>query len=67
MRTTLDIPATLINQVVKISKQRSKKGAVILALQEYLRMKDKDNLIASFGKIPMKLNIRKMRQNRDLG
>lgn len=67
MRTTIDIPSALFNQVLRLSQKKTKRSAIIEALQTYIRQKRKGALLASEGHIPLEIDIRKLRQNRDLG
>ena len=37
MRTNVDIDSQLLNKALKVSKQQTKRQAIILALKEYIR------------------------------
>ena len=37
MRTTLDLPASLVDEAVKLSHQKTKTGAIVAALEAYVR------------------------------
>lgn len=37
MRTTLDLPAPLLDEALKLSHQRTKTAVIIAALEEYVR------------------------------
>ncbi len=37
MRTTLEIDEELVNEVMRISKAKTKKGAIVTALKEYIK------------------------------
>ena len=49
MRTTLDIQEEILNKVLAISGASSKKKAVETALQEYIRLKHRQELIQMIG------------------
>lgn len=66
MRTTFDISQELINEVMKASKAKSKKGAIVIALKEYLRTKQRQELkkmIGAYDKFGLSLKeLEKMRR-----
>jgi len=49
MATNLDIDPSLINHVLELSGQRTKKGAVTLALEEYVARRERRGLLDLFG------------------
>ncbi|TAN41797.1 MAG: type II toxin-antitoxin system VapB family antitoxin [Nitrospirae bacterium] len=49
MRTTIDINEELINDVMKKAGVRTKKAAIVTALQDYLRHKKVEELKALVG------------------
>ncbi len=51
MRTTLNIPDDLINEVQKISGEKSKTKAIVKTMQEYIKQKQKLELLSLKGKI----------------
>jgi hypothetical protein len=51
MRATLNIPDNLISEVQKISGEKSKTKAIIIAMEEFIRQKKIKELIALRGKI----------------
>lgn len=67
MRTTIDIPDALLSKAIMASAQKTKRAVLIEALESYLHQKKKMALLHSAGKISMKLDVRAMRRNRDLG
>lgn len=67
MRTTVDIPQALFDQVIRETGQKSKRKALVVALEEFLRQKKKRSLMESRGKLRINLDIRKSRRDRDLG
>lgn len=51
MRTTLDIDRALLDKVVDATGEKTKSGAVNAALKEYIRRKNIQEFIDSWGKI----------------
>lgn len=51
MRATLNIPDELISEVQKIAKEKSKTKAIITAMQEFIKQKKPQDLIALRGKV----------------
>jgi metal-responsive CopG/Arc/MetJ family transcriptional regulator len=51
MRATLNIPDNLMEEVQKISGEKSKTKAITIAMQEYIRQKKIKELISLKGKI----------------
>lgn len=51
MRATLNIPDDLISEVQKIAKEKSKTKAIITAMQEFIKHKKPQDLIALRGKV----------------
>ncbi len=49
MRTTIDINEDLIKKVMEASKVKTKKKAISIALSEYLKMKNREELIKLVG------------------
>lgn len=71
MRATLNIPDDLLQEVQKISGEKSKTKAIITAMEEFIRQKKIKELIALKGKIQIedvseqleKLEIEEMKEN----
>ena len=51
MRTTVDLPEELMSDLMALSKIRKKKDAVRAALEEFVRRKKLEKLLALPGKI----------------
>ncbi|OGW53289.1 MAG: hypothetical protein A2Y81_12605 [Nitrospirae bacterium RBG_13_43_8] len=51
MRATLNIPDNLLEEVQKITGEKSKTKAITIAMREYIRQKRIKELIALRGKI----------------
>ncbi|MEK6589896.1 MAG: type II toxin-antitoxin system VapB family antitoxin [Nitrospinota bacterium] len=56
MRATLNIPDELISEVQKLSGEKSKTKAIIIAIQEYIKQKKIKELIALRGKVQIDYN-----------
>ena len=54
MRTTLNIDDCLFQDVLNITKAKSKTEAVRTALTEFLRMKRKEKILAMRGKVDIR-------------
>lgn len=52
MKTTVDIPEELLSMAMKFSQAKSKKDAVITALEEYTRHKKVEQLSAAIKEEP---------------
>jgi Arc/MetJ family transcription regulator len=51
MKTTLNIPEDLIKTAMSLAKNRTKTQTVIIALQEFVRRKKVDKILAHEGKL----------------
>ena len=51
MRTTLNIPDDLINEVQKVSGEKSKTKAIVKSMKEYIKQKKIMELLALKGKV----------------
>ena len=51
MRTTIDIPENLLNNLMAVSETLTKKEAVRIALEEFVRRKKLEKLLDLPGKI----------------
>jgi hypothetical protein len=51
MKTTLNIPDDLMKTAMSLSKHRTKTGTVIIALQEFIRKKKVERILAHQGKL----------------
>ena len=54
MRTTLNIDDCLFQEVMSITKAKSKTEAVRTALTEFLRMKRKEKILAMRGRVDIR-------------
>ena len=51
MRATLNIPDELISEVQRLSGQKSKTGAIVTVMEEYVRRRKMEDLLALRGKV----------------
>lgn len=61
MRTTLDLPETLIAEAMKVSHQRTKTGVIVTALEEYIRKNRIQGLRAFKGKVDLDVDLDSLR------
>jgi Arc/MetJ family transcription regulator len=68
MKTTFDIDEDILRKVMEVSKAKTKKGAITIALKEYLTLKKREELKGLIGNyIDFELTVddfRKMRHER---
>jgi Arc/MetJ family transcription regulator len=68
MKTTVDIDDDILKKVMDISKSKTKKGAIVIALNEYLRLKKREelkDLTGNYKDFDLTLaDLRKMRHER---
>lgn len=62
MRTTVNIDDTLFQDVLNLTRAKSKTEAIRTALKEYLRMKRKEKILAMRGRLDIKPDWEKLRQ-----
>jgi Arc/MetJ family transcription regulator len=62
MRTTLDIDDKLLEDVVRLSHRKSRSGAVEEALEEYVRLRRKEALLALPGRVRLEEDWRALRE-----
>ena len=63
MRATLNIPDELISEVQKLSGEKSKTKAIIIAMKEFVRQKKIKELLALRGKIKIDYDWKKEEEN----
>lgn len=51
MRTTIELPEDLVSDVMTLSRTRKKKDAVRIALEEFVKRKKLERLLALPGRI----------------
>lgn len=62
MRTTLDIPERLINDLLKVLKLSKKNEAVRIAIDDFVRRKKRENLLNLRGGIDIEDISKKIRE-----
>jgi len=62
MRATLNIPDALIDDLLKVSGEKTKTKAIALAIKDFIRRKRKDKLLSLSGKIHFELDWQKMEE-----
>ena len=62
MRTTLDLPETLVDEARSAAGFKSKTDTVIFALKEVVRRSRVDELKTMFGKVKIDLDLPKSRR-----
>lgn len=63
MRTNIEIDDKLINKAKELSKSKSKKETVEIALRNYITLKERKNLLSLFGKVKWEGNLHEMRKS----
>jgi hypothetical protein len=61
MRTTLDLPETLIKNAMKVSKQKTKTAMIIAALEDFIRRSRLQALKSYKGKVPLDIDLASLR------
>lgn len=64
MRTTLDLPASLISEAMKVSHQRTKTAVIVTALEEYVRKNRIQELRHYRGKVDLDVDLNTLRKRR---
>jgi len=64
MRTTLDIPAELLDEAQKILGFKSKTDTIILSLEELIKKKKREEIKTLSGQIELKVDINSSRRRR---
>jgi Arc/MetJ family transcription regulator len=61
MRTTIDIPEDLIDEVMRFTHVKTKTSAIILGLKELLRKRKIENIRSAMGKMNLDINLKASR------
>lgn len=64
MRTTLDLPAPLIAEAMKLSHQKTKTAVIISALEDFVRKTRISGLKKYKGKVDLDIDINAIRKRR---
>ena len=62
MRTTIDLPETLVKKAMKVSNQRTKTAVIVTALEDYVRKSRIQGLKNFRGKVNIKIDLNKLRK-----
>jgi len=62
MRTTLDLPESLLNEAMKVSHQKTKTAVIISALNDLIRKNKLQQLRAFRGKVDINLDLNRLRK-----
>jgi Arc/MetJ family transcription regulator len=62
MRTTLEIPETLLEEARKAARLSTKRETVVAGLNELLRKAKREDLRRLAGRVDLKIDLRKSRQ-----
>ena len=62
MRTTLDLPETLLAEAVKVSPKKTKTATIIDALQDYIRKKKLQDLKLLRGSMDLDIDLDALRK-----
>ncbi len=62
MRTTLDLPESLLRDAMKMTRMETKTGVIVLALKELIRKAKIQDLKQFRGQIDLKVDLDKLRQ-----
>lgn len=62
MRTTLDLPEDLVNEAKEMLGFKSKTDTIVFALNELVRRRKREQLVAMFGKVHLDIDIPKSRR-----
>jgi len=62
MRTTLDLPESLLNEAMKASHQKTKTAAIVTALNDLIRKNKLQQLRTFRGKVDINLDINQLRK-----
>jgi hypothetical protein len=64
MRTTLDLPGSLVNEALKVSHQKTKTAVIISALEDFLRKNRIQGLKRFRGKVALDIDLNVLRDRR---
>ena len=64
MRTTLDLPDDLLSEAMRLSKVRTKTGAIVLSLQELINRRKIERLRKLKGKLDLDIDLDSLRRDR---
>jgi len=62
MRTTLDLPESLLNEAMNVSHQKTKTAVIITALTDLIRKNKIQQLRAFRGKVNINIDLNQLRK-----
>ena len=62
MRTTLDLPETLLDEALKVSYQKTKTAVIITALEDYVRKSKIQGLKKYRGSLDLDIDLNALRK-----
>ena len=62
MRATLNIPDALINDLLKVTGEKTKTRAICLAIRDFIRRKRREKLLSLSGKIHFDVDWKEMEE-----
>jgi Arc/MetJ family transcription regulator len=62
MRATLNIPDALINDLLKVTGEKTKTRAICVAIRDFIRRKRREKLLSLSGKIHFDLDWKEMEE-----
>jgi hypothetical protein len=62
MRTTLDLPADLVEEAMAMLRFKSKTDTVVHALQELIRRRRLEELKGLAGRVPLEVDLKRSRR-----
>lgn len=64
MRTTLDLPAPLLKEALRVTRQKTKTAVIITALEDLIRKNRTLGLKKYKGKVDLDIDLDKLRDRR---
>ncbi len=64
MRTTLDLPKSLVEEAVKLSHHRTKTAVIITALEDFVRKNKIQSLKRYRGKVDVDIDLSALRKRK---
>lgn len=61
MRTTVELPEGLLDDVVRVTGARTRREALVAALQDFLRRQRLRRVVAAAGELEFDLDVRALR------
>jgi Arc/MetJ family transcription regulator len=65
MRTTVELDEKLLEEVLKLSGARTKKRAIAMVMEEYIKIKRREELRAMIGNYEHGMTLKELQEIRD--